>query len=138
MPGKQKYMAALAAFFISLSPITVLASDHQEVQCMATAIHYEARGEPLEGRRAVANVLINRKNSDKFPDTICKVIKQKGQFAFWPKPLISDKKKLDEARHFLSDKVDNTRKSLFFHNSKERPNWKKKFTIRIGNHLFYR
>ena len=42
-----------------------------EVQCLAIALWHEARGEPLEGRRAVAEVILNRRDSGRFPDTVC-------------------------------------------------------------------
>jgi len=46
------------------------------VICLATAIYFEARSEPLDGQVAVANVIMNRVASDKFPNSPCEVVKQ--------------------------------------------------------------
>lgn len=53
-----------------------------EITCLAQAVYYEARGEPLEGKKAVAIVTLNRKNNPKFPSTICGVVYQKGQYSW--------------------------------------------------------
>ena len=44
--------------------------------CLAEAIYFEARGEPVEGQFAVAEVILNRVESPKFPNSICKVVRQ--------------------------------------------------------------
>jgi hypothetical protein len=44
--------------------------------CLAEAIYFEARGEPVEGQFAVAEVILNRVDSPKFPNSICKVVRQ--------------------------------------------------------------
>lgn len=54
--------------------------DAKEVHCLAEAIYHEARGEPFAGKEAVAIVVLNRKAHPEFPDTICKVVHEKGQF----------------------------------------------------------
>ena len=43
-----------------------------EVVCIAMAIYFEARSEPLDGQVAVANTIMNRVASPKFPDTPCR------------------------------------------------------------------
>jgi len=50
--------------------------------CLSLALYHEARGEPLNGQRAVAEVIMNRVESDRFPDTICGVVMQPNQFSF--------------------------------------------------------
>ncbi len=50
--------------------------------CLALAVYHEARGEPLIGQKAVAEVVMNRVASDRFPDTICGVVMQPKQFSF--------------------------------------------------------
>jgi len=52
------------------------------VLCLSQAVYYEARGEPLEGQLAVAQVIVNRKNSARWPNTICEVVHQPMQFSF--------------------------------------------------------
>ncbi len=53
-----------------------------ERQCLKTAIYHEARGEPVEGQLAVALVIYNRTESEKFSDTICEVLVEPEQFSF--------------------------------------------------------
>ena len=48
----------------------------QEWQCLTEALYFEARGEETEGIIAVAEVIINRRDSNDFPNTICGVIEQ--------------------------------------------------------------
>ena len=51
-------------------------------QCMATAVYFESMGEPLEGQLAVAEVVMNRAKSGRYPASWCGVVKQKSQFSF--------------------------------------------------------
>ncbi|NQZ53263.1 MAG: cell wall hydrolase [Piscirickettsiaceae bacterium] len=51
--------------------------------CMAMAIYFEARGEPLEAQMRVADTIMNRVHSKRFPNTVCGVVKQKHQFSFY-------------------------------------------------------
>lgn len=48
----------------------------EEKACLAEAIYFEARSEPLSGQVAVAEVVLNRVDSDFWPDTICGVVNQ--------------------------------------------------------------
>lgn len=43
-------------------------------RCLADAIYYEAQSEPLEGRRAVAQVVLNRVRNPRFPKSVCGVV----------------------------------------------------------------
>ncbi|HJO66877.1 MAG TPA: cell wall hydrolase, partial [Sphingomonas sanguinis] len=54
----------------------------EELRCLAGAIYFEGRGEPLAGQLAVAQVILNRTKSGRFPTDVCNVIKQRGQFSF--------------------------------------------------------
>ena len=49
---------------------------NSERECLAQAIYHEARGETATGQRAVANVIVNRARSSKFPGSLCGVIYQ--------------------------------------------------------------
>ena len=55
-----------------------------EMICVALAVYFEARGESLEGQRAVASVVWNRRNDERWPNHTCEVVAQKGQFESWP------------------------------------------------------
>jgi len=53
-----------------------------ERECLARAVYFEARGEPLAGQLAVAQVILNRVASGRFAGTVCGVVDQPGQFSF--------------------------------------------------------
>lgn len=53
---------------------------NEEVTMMEYIIQQEVRGASLKHKRIIANVIVNRVNSDAFPDTIEGVLFQKGQF----------------------------------------------------------
>ena len=50
-----------------------------EVMCIAMAIYHEARGEPLAGRFAVAEVVMNRMADPRYPDDACSVVYDGGE-----------------------------------------------------------
>src|SRR4051812_25229117 len=51
-------------------------------ECLAGAVYFEAKGEPLQGQLSVAEVILNRARSGRFPGSICGVVMQRGQFSF--------------------------------------------------------
>ena len=59
-----------------------VAPANAEQDCLASAVYFEARGEPLEGQLAVAEVVLNRARSGRYPSTICAVVRQPAQFSF--------------------------------------------------------
>lgn len=50
--------------------------DPAELECLAEAIYFEGRNQTMPGMVAIANVILNRANSPKFPDTVCGVVQQ--------------------------------------------------------------
>jgi spore germination cell wall hydrolase CwlJ-like protein len=48
----------------------------REQQCLAAAVYFEARGEPVEGQAAVAQVVLNRVRNPAYPNSICGVVYQ--------------------------------------------------------------
>lgn len=50
--------------------------DPRDLDCLASAISYEAGNEPIEGQEAVAKVVLNRLQAPDFPKTLCGVIYQ--------------------------------------------------------------
>ena len=50
---------------------------NKDVECLARNIFYEAGSEPVEGKVAVGMVTINRSNDERYPQSICSVVKQK-------------------------------------------------------------
>ena len=63
----------------------------KEKGLMAMVVYHESRGEPHDGQRAVAEVILNRTLSDQFPGTIEKVIYQKynGKYQFSCAPALT-------------------------------------------------
>jgi spore germination cell wall hydrolase CwlJ-like protein len=125
-----------------------------EWQCLATALYFEARGESVEGQFAVAEVILNRVDSPRYPDTICNVVYQGArtgggcQFSFACDGKSED---INEARTFERiAKIAQLMKegaprqltggATHFHTRAVSPRWSLKFprTAEIGAHLFYR
>lgn len=52
------------------------------ITCLALNIYHEARGEPVEGQIAVAQVTLNRVDSPRYPDDVCAVVFDDGQFTW--------------------------------------------------------
>ena len=50
--------------------------DLEEAYCLAQNIYYETRGETVSGQVAVATATMERLNDDRYPHTICGVVKQ--------------------------------------------------------------
>ena len=112
---------------------------------LAQLVFAEAQGEPYAGKVAVATVVLNRVDSDIFPNTIREVIYERsnGYYAFSPvqngkinnNPTTIDYRAVDEA-------VANRGKgsgSLYFYNPQTaKSEWilTKEVTVRIGNHTF--
>jgi spore germination cell wall hydrolase CwlJ-like protein len=55
---------------------------NEQEECIAIAVYHEARGEPLDGQLAVAEVIMNRAASGRYPASWCEVVKQPWQFSF--------------------------------------------------------
>lgn len=63
----------------------------EEIDMMAVICYREARGEGIEGMRLVADVILNRVDSDNFPDTISSVISEPHQFSTYRKGDMTEK-----------------------------------------------
>lgn len=69
------------AMLVGLAACGSLPSGKRERACMARAMYFESNRSSDEGMLAVGTVVMNRVESDKFPDTVCAVVGQKNQFA---------------------------------------------------------
>lgn len=113
-----------------------------EVNCLARAIYYEARGESPKGRLAVAYVVLNRVQSPDFPSTVCGVIHQPKQFS-WARlkhPKVNYTAWVaakQTAIGALATHSSSNFRALYFHNLTVKPRWKRKLIAKIGNHKFY-
>lgn len=114
----------------------------KELRCMELNLHFEARGEGHRGMLAVGMVTINRTRSDRFPDSVCRVVKQPGQFSWYENKSYSHVKVSREIRLLayeiliLNKHKDLTGGSLYFHN-KTVKRFNRKIKLRLGNHIFY-
>lgn len=130
-----------------------------ERDCLAQAIYHEARGESAVGQLAVANVIVNRARSGKFPDSLCGVIYQnanKGlyrcQFTFacdgrdntpgerraWAN---SQKLAQDVFAEFATGKEIGALpgSALYYHTTAVAPSWSHTFNrvAAVDSHIFY-
>jgi spore germination cell wall hydrolase CwlJ-like protein len=73
---------------VTAATVDPQAYQRRQAQCLARAIYFEARSEPVDGQFAVARVVLNRAESGRYPDTICRVVyqnahlKDRCQFSF--------------------------------------------------------
>ena len=105
--------------------------------CIASAIYWEARGEPQRGRIAVGKVVMNRVLDSRWPDDACRVVLQPYQFTWTAtKPLYWDRQSLEDARLSL---VGSSFRATHFHSGPP-PRWASglRYVTTIGNHHFYK
>lgn len=121
-------------------------SDAQQ-ECLAGAVYFESKGEPLHGQLSVAEVILNRARSGRFPASACGVVKQRGQFSFirggrFPaiaRGSLAWKRAVAIAHIAARDLADGPApKALFFHAKRVSPRWKLTRVAAVGNHIFYR
>ena len=113
-----------------------------EIDLLARLVRAEAATEPIEGKIAVACVVLNRVESPKFPDTIRNVIYARGQFQPVRNGAINkpaDDDSIKAVQDALSEKRHIAGKSLFFYNPAiATSRWldSRATTTVIGNHVF--
>jgi spore germination cell wall hydrolase CwlJ-like protein len=118
-----------------------------EEDCLATAVYFEAKGEPRRGQVAVAQVVVNRTRSGRFPSSVCGVVRQRGQFSFvrhghlpavsrssaaWREADSVARKVLDGSAERVAERA------LFFHARGVAAGWHAVRVAQIGNQIFYR
>lgn len=144
-------IAALIILFLLLDSNTAnpaLDVQQRELDCLATAIYHEARGEPTRGQVAVAAVIENRRRSGLYPGTYCGVVYQKAQFTGikHARPRFGSRawaQAMDIASKTFKKKLsDPTKGALWYfaHDKIPMPVWVsgKVLTVRINNHSFYK
>ncbi|MDQ1145676.1 N-acetylmuramoyl-L-alanine amidase [Bacillus sp. SORGH_AS 510] len=113
-----------------------------EIDLLARLVRAEAEIEPYQGKVAVACVVLNRVESDKFPNTIKDVIYQKGQFQPVSNGEINkpaDKDSINAVQEALKEKRNVAAGSLFFYNPAiATSRWldSRTTTLVIGHHVF--
>ncbi len=127
-----------------------------DLMCLARNIYHEARGEPLAGQLAVAEVTMNRVASRHFPDTVCDVVYEKrldtvrnrlvGAFSWTEFETVEEPRGIqwERARRAAEAIYDEQHeptipRALFYHADRIEPRWArhKKRVAKIGRHIFY-
>ncbi|MFZ3481667.1 cell wall hydrolase [Sphingomonas sp. 3-13AW] len=117
--------------------------DDAQQTCVAQAVYYESKGEPLKGQRAVADVVINRTKRRGFASTPCGVIRQPHQFTNahrWGVPSAADpiwQRAKEIARNALDGIGTVSTAITHFHSVAVRPGWNMRRVASIGRHVFY-
>lgn len=120
----------------------------EEQECLAVAVYFESKGEPLEGQLAVARTLINRTTSSRFGHSLCGVIHQRGQFSFMRRPGMISAIHREAGNWRTAVAVASiamrdlwagpVRDALFFHAKHVSPRWGMTRLASVGNQVFYR
>ncbi len=132
-------LTALVAQTVDAAPTA-----YGDRECLARAVYFEARGEPLEGQLAVAQVILNRVASGRFADTVCAVVNQRGQFSFDRSRTPADGRDWRIAKAIAAiaatagwDAV--APRATAFHAVRVAASWTAMRKVgTIGNHIFYR
>ena len=122
--------------------------------CLSEALYFEARGETVKGQFAVAEVILNRVASDRFPDSVCGVINQgtgkkyQCQFTYTcdgRKEVIHEERAFDRVSKVARLAIDGqvptlTEGATHYHTTSVKPRWSGVYTrtAHIGTHIFYR
>ena len=126
----------------------------KELHCLSEALYFEARGESVKGQFAVAEVVLNRVNSPRFPNSVCGVIYQgtgkkfQCQFTYscdGNKEVINDAaswKRVNKVAGLMLEgaKRPLTHGATHYHTKAVNPRWARVLpkTTTIGVHHFYR
>ena len=130
------------------------ASGSADWRCLSEALYFEARGETVKGQFAVAEVILNRVKSDRFPGSACGVINQgtgkkyQCQFTYTcdgHKEVIKERRAFERVAKVARFALDGyapklTEGATHYHTRAVSPRWSKVYTktAAIGSHLFYR
>ncbi len=123
--------------------------------CLAEAIYFEARGEAVRGQMAVAQVVLNRAFSGKYPNTVCGVVYQNAhrrlhcQFTFacdGIPDIVREPDMWERAKTIAAEMLDGklwlpeVGKATHYHAHWVHPGWVREMTKmhRLGVHTFYR
>lgn len=132
----------LAFSFNANAPAAPNIPSLKEFNCLVKNIYHEARGETKAGRVAVGLVTMNRLRDPRYPNTICKVVYQPGQFSWTTDDTLSKKVNSHEWQLAVNAATAayntiNDFRATHFHNISVNPRWNLTRVARIGNHIFY-
>lgn len=117
-----------------------------EMECLATAVYFESKGEPLDGQLAVAQVILNRVETGRFGAGICDVVKAPRQFSFvkggsMPAPTNMAQWETAKAIALIATTgswPEVVPDATHFHATRVNPGWKMRRVATVGQHVFYR
>jgi spore germination cell wall hydrolase CwlJ-like protein len=136
--------------------IPASARSKAQQKCLAEAIYFEARGEPLKGQQAVAQVVINRLKNPAYPNTVCGVVYQnknkrnRCQFSFacdGIRDVVVKGEAWDAAQNLAHEvlysevmPLTEVGAATHYHATYVRPRWARKMRKmqKIGHHIFYK
>ncbi len=119
----------------------------RELECLASAIYFEAKSETLEGQLAVGRVIVNRARSGRFPTSYCGVVFQRAQFSFVrgnAMPVIkrgsAGWKRAAAVAQIAHEGswTSAAEGALYFHAARVSPGWNLTRIARVDSHIFYR
>lgn len=154
----------LLAIVLTSSIVKAEPSIYSELNCLALNIYFESRNQSKLGKYGVAEVVLNRVKSEKYPNDICSVVYQAKTYmnaagVVYPKrnmcqfswycdgksDIPKDTKMWVEALKISVNilgqpATDITEGSLFYHSIAVNPYWAKSLTrvVRIDDHIFYK
>ena len=146
-----------ATFGFVMYSVFTQQDDVRNLTCLALNVYFEARGEPVAGQYAVAEVTMNRVASGRYPDTVCGVVNQKNwdplrkryvsafswtELTPMPEPSGEEWERAQEIAEevYYRRRAPELADALLYHARHIKPSWARGRTpvARIGNHVFYR
>lgn len=129
------------------------ARGNRQWECLTEAIYFEARGEPIKGQFAVAEVILNRVDMKAYPDTLCGVVnegtgrKHACQFSYTCDGIperVNDRAAWERGGKIARIMMDGAPRDLtdnasHYHTTAVNPYWARVYprTTQIGVHIFY-
>ncbi len=123
-------------------------------ECLSEALYFEARGEDLWGQIAVAEVILNRADSPRFPENVCSVVRDgtgrrhRCQFSYYcdgKAEAIGNPTAYERIEKIAAMMIEGrarvlTGGAVFYHTDAVSPSWMSAMqqTTVIGDHIFYR
>lgn len=152
--GEENVETEIPADESDSAPTAVVAEDKKcfelndnEYKVLLKIVEAEAGSEDLTGKMLVANVIINRVNSDRFPNTVTEVVYQrhKGSAQFSPVDngtidTVTVSSETIEAVRRVMNGEDSSNGALFFRAVYCNGGWFERNLTRVlehGNHIFY-
>lgn len=132
-----------------------IAKGDSDWACLSEALYFEARGESIRGQFAVAEVILNRVDSAKYPNSICAVINQgtgkkyQCQFTYTcdgKKEIFNEATARKNTQKVAAALIEGiaprvlTKGATHYHTKSVNPSWSRSFprVATIGVHHFYR